>query len=143
MKTVYGLPSGKKPAPPTPAFAVLDDPGLLFVKGVVEPEETGIAAVERLTAFVTATVAPALRSGDKMSASNAFGAALGINPFTEAMLGRNPYFAAFALGRRMQLGVEPRTLMKAVRELKKEDWVRARDAFLSPERRCAVVVGAK
>ncbi len=119
-------------------FAPLDDPEFLLVSAGVGAEEKPADAVARLEKFVRDIVDAPFRPGEGTFARNVFSLFLDTMPAADAMLAGNPYLAAFALGRRDQLGADGPALAKALDAVTAESLEKTRAAWLAD--RAAVVV---
>jgi len=124
---------------PMVRFAPLDDPHVVALVGPATgrtPEEA-IAPLEKMLGAATAQP---FSAADLTAARNAFGWMLGVADVPDAMLARNPYGAALAAGRRVQMGIDPDTLRARLDAVTAEDVARAAATVFAPERRAAVVV---
>ena len=119
-------------------FAPLDDPDFLLVQAGVGKDEAPEAAAARIEKFVRDTIDPPMRPDEGKTAKFQLATFLGTMPLPDAMLAENPYGAAFALGRRDQLGVDGASLAKALDAVTDESLAKGRTALFA--HRAAVVV---
>lgn len=121
-------------------YAPLDAPDTLTIGVPLLPTESPAAAVARVDAFVAETVGAPLSDADRTNVLQALGFLLGLVEPAEFALAQNPYGAAFAPGRRAQLGLEPARLREQIAHLTDADLRAAVAAHFARERRGAVVV---
>ena len=69
-----------------------------------------------------------------------FAPAYGLREIPDAMVSMNPYFLAFSLGRRAQLGVDRDRLAKALADVTHEQLERCAEQVFAPDRGVAVSV---
>lgn len=121
-------------------YALLDRPDIVFVCVVPKTAETPAQTIERIDAFVAATLAPELAARDTAFVQTAYGVPLGLQPFPAQMAKHNLYGAAFTAGRHAQLALDPITVRKALGALEETQFRRVVSAVFHRERRAAVVV---
>ncbi len=121
-------------------FAPLDNPSVLLVTIPCKPGETPEKASARLDHFITAAIAPELKSADLRTAKNMFGWMLGFSDLPDTAIGQNVYGAAFSIGRRYQLGMDGAKLNAALDGLTNEQLRLAAREFFAPAKRAVVVV---
>lgn len=121
-------------------YTPVDDPAWFGVSTSVGAKGAADEAVARLQAFVSAAIEPDLALSELLATRNAFGPLLGTAELPDAMLAQNVYGVAFSLGRRMQLGIDPEELTKAIQGVTRDDLRRAARAIFAPEQRAAIVV---
>jgi len=124
---------------PMVRFAPLDDPHVVALVGAVGPS-TPEEAVASLEALLAEAVGKPFSAADRTAARNAFGWMLGVADVPDRMLARNPYGAALAAGRRVQLGLDPVGLRARLDAVTAEDVKRAAETIFAPDRRAAVIV---
>jgi zinc protease len=124
-------------------YALLDDPAVL---GIVAPAKRGESAQRawaRLEAFVNATLEPKLGAEELDSVRQTFGFFLGISDVPDRLLVQNPYGAAFALGRRRQLRIDPAKLQTSLAAVTNESLRRAAKEIFAPDRHASAFVSPK
>ena len=122
------------------SYALLDLPEVLFVSTAVEGDRTDeevVAAIRRDLA-VAATVPDGERPSPVFLMQ--LGAMLGFTELPELAIGANPYFLAFSLGRREQLGIDPDALKTRIDAVTTEQLQRCAKEIFSDEHGAAVVV---
>jgi len=124
---------------PMVRFAPVDDPHVvaLMAPATGRTPEQAIASLEKMLA--TAAGQP-FSAVDLDAARNTFGWMLGVADVPDAMLARNPYGAALAAGRRVQMGIDPASLRARLDAVTAEDVARAAATVFAADRRAAVVV---
>ncbi len=122
---------------------LFDDPAVLSVTSPALSGEAVAQSEKRLKAFVAETIEPKFDPKDIDAMSSMFGSMLGISEIADELLAPNPYFAAFSLGRRYQLGLTPAALKEALAKLRDEDLRRAAKDLFGPDRCAGVVVTVK
>ena len=130
------LPAGRPPV----LCPLLDDPSTVYVAAPAKKGETSGQALERLGRFVDSAVKRAPAGGDEAAVRALFGPMLGLDEVPDAVASANPYFVAFTLGRRRQLGLEPARLRTALAKLRDEDLRRAAREVFGASRAGAVFV---
>ncbi len=122
------------------SYALLDLPEVLFVSTAVEGDRTDeevVAAIRRDWA-VAATIPDGERPSPVFLMQ--LGAMLGFTELPELAIGANPYFLAFSLGRREQLGIDPDALKTRIDAVTTEQLQRCAKEIFSDEHGAAVVV---
>ena len=114
---------------PRVLWAPLDEPDHLFVQAGIGKDETPEAAVARLEAFVAAILDRP--DANAAMAKSVFGPMLGTLPDQDALLAVNPYLAAFAPGRREQLGIDGPALARALDAVTTGSLAKARARWFS------------
>jgi zinc protease len=134
-----GLPADRFPV----TYALLDNPEVLQVSAPIGQGETAEKTLARLDAFVAAAVAPALKAADLHATKNMFGWPLGLSDMPDALLVKNLYGEAFALGRRHQLALDPVKLNAALDKLTDADLRQAAISVFSTGQRAAVAISPR
>jgi hypothetical protein len=119
---------------------LFDDPAVVCIKAPAKAGETAAQAQMRLRAFVTDAMKPPLVGGDTTAVSALFGPMLGITDTNDELLAANPYFVAFSLGRRHQLGIDAGKLKAALAEVRDDDLRRTAREIFGPKRHASVFV---
>lgn len=122
------------------SYALLDLPEVLFVSTVVEGDRTDEQIVARLRVELAAAVMVAEGGKPRPVFLMELGAMLGFTELPELAIGANPYFLAFSLGRREQLGIDPDALKTRIDAVTTEELQRCAKEIFSDERGAAVVV---
>jgi zinc protease len=123
---------------------LLEDPDILGVSAAARAGETPDQALARLDAFLDATLQAPLRDAERAQARQAFALFLDTAPIPDALLARNPYGVALALGRREQLGIDPARLGAALDAVTEADLRQAaRQVFAAPRRARAFVTSRR
>jgi len=134
--------------PPAPArawkadFAPLARPDVLFVQSPIAPGEPAEPAAARVRSDVDAIVGgpPTGDESDRVLAR--FGGLLGMTPVTAEACAARPFEAAFAAGRRAQLGLDGNALAQATRAITPEQLAAAAKLF-GAGNSAAVIAGGK
>jgi zinc protease len=105
--------------------------------------ETRARAFERLEAFVAETLEPKLRPAELVSTRQQLGPFLGTAELPDSMLAKNPYVVAFSLGRREQLGMDPRAIKRAFETVTDVELQRARKEIFAPSRHTAAFISVE
>ena len=121
---------------------LFDDPAALWIRVPARAGETAEQAVKRLKVFVAEMVEAPLDAQDISTASALFGPFLGISEVPDEVLAGNPYFVAFCLGRRQQLGIEPEKLQAGFKSLQAQDLRRAAQEIFGADRYGGVFISA-
>jgi zinc protease len=131
----------------TPQFSVyyapLDLPEVLTVSTEPKPGQSDAEVAALLRQRVTSGTA--VKEGatvNRASLAQIFGPMLGLGG-PQLTFGEDPYFAAFCLGRRLQLGLEGDALAGAVEAVSADDLRRCAADVFGPERSAVVVVRAE
>ena len=114
--------------------AFLDDPRVVSLSSPARKDETAHQAETRLKTFVATAVDAPLAAKEIESVSEAFGDLLGLKEPSEEILAQNPYFAAFGLGRRLQLGIDAVKLKADLAKVTDADLKRAAKEIFGPDR---------
>ena len=114
--------------------AFLDDPRVVSLSSPARKDETASQAEKRLKTFVANAVNAPLSAKESENVIGAFGDLLGVKEPEEEMLAQNPYFAAFGLGRRLQLGIEAAKLKADLAKVTDADLKRAAKEIFGPDR---------
>lgn len=133
-------PPGQPAVKPSGFGRPLDDPGKVYVLGPAEKGEPPEESVKRLEEFLAKATGPDLQKGEASMVKMSLARFLWTDSLPDASLALQPYGAAFALGRQVQLGVDPGALEEALEKLTKEDLRSAANEIFGPDRRGAVVV---
>ncbi len=129
---------------PSPIHASLfDDPSLVGISAPAKKGETAAQAEKRLLAFVAETTAPRLDAKEVEAVMAEFGTFFGFTEPADALLAQNPYFVAFTLGRRQQLGIDTAKLKAALTNLRDEDVRRAAKEIFGPDRHAGAFISMK
>jgi zinc protease len=122
-------------------FAPLARPDVLFVSSALAAGQPGEATAARIRDEVSALVTPALAAGEPERAL-AFLAELGVTPPSVEVCARDPLQAAFATGRRAQLGIDAAAVASAARAVTQDQLTTAARLF-DAKSTAAVLAGAK
>jgi zinc protease len=122
---------------------LFDDPSVLGLTVPAQAKETAAQAEKRLRAFVAQTVEPRFAPEEVRTTTAVFGPMLGISDVADELLAANPYFVAFSLGRRQQLGIDPAALKAALAKLGEDDLRRAAREVFGPEQGAGVFLAVK
>jgi zinc protease len=123
-------------------FAPLARPDVLFVSSPIAPGQPGEETAKRLRAEVTELVKAPLDDDDRARLQDRFAEMLGMAPLRADAVAAEPDEAAFAAGRRAQLGIDGGALAQAARALTPEQVVNAAKLF-DTANSAAVVTGGK
>jgi zinc protease len=134
--------SGGTPRSWTADFAPLARPDILFVTTPIAAGQPGEATATRMRAEVTELVNVPLSDDERTRVQERFGGILAMTPPLADAVASNPYEAAFAAGRRAQLGIDGGALAQATRALTREQVASAAKLFDASES-AAVVTGGK
>jgi zinc protease len=125
-------------------FAPLARPDVLLLGAPIPPGQPAAAEAfaARMRADVTAIVAAPLAGDEADRALAKYGGPLGITPPTTDGIAAAPFEAAFAVGRRAQLGVDGGALGQAGRSITPEQLAAAAKLF-DTQNSAAIVTGGK
>jgi len=141
MKAGAGL--GGRPGGDAVYTPLLDDPNLVAISTAVGPGETPQGAGDRLGTFLDAAVDPELHTGEATEVEQMLGFLLGTIEPPDEVLALNPYGAAFALGRRAQLGIDPARLSASLQAVQRDSHRRAATEVFGGSRRTKVFIGPR
>ena len=136
-----GIDQGSLMPPVHAAF--LDDPCVVSLTSRARKDETALQAETRLKAFVAAAVDAPLGAKEIENVSETFGDLLGFKEPPKEMLAQNPYFAAFGLGRRLQMGIDSAKLKADLAKVTDADLKRAAKEIFGPDRCGGAIVTPK
>jgi predicted Zn-dependent peptidase len=123
-------------------FAPLARPDILFVTAPLPQARQAEAAAARIRAEVNAIVTVPLAPGESDRALQMFGVQLGMTPLDAKTCAAAPYEAAFAAGRRAQLGIDGTALAQATHSIT-PDQVAAAALLFDNKNSAAVIAGGK
>ncbi len=121
-------------------FLPIDDPSVVCVTSEVQSDETTEQTIQRLDKFVNRVVSDKITQQDRQRAKQMFAMFYGTAEIPESALSRNPYGVAFGLGRRQQLGIQPRVLRRTIDSARTADFDHCREQIFAVKQRAAVVV---
>ncbi len=129
------------------AYMPLDLPNLVFVSATADGREDA-EAVARLRRRVAAALPAGDAPPDALPDAppdltflvQSFGSMLGLTALPERIIGANPYFLAFSLGRRDQLGIDAAALQARLEALTSDQLRRCAREVFGDDRGAAVVV---
>jgi zinc protease len=128
-------------------YLPLDGPAVIAVAAPLKAGETSKQAVARLEKMVAKATGPKRDKedlgNDLVMAHFRFATQLGTADLSARVFASNPYLAAFSVGRREQLGIDPTKLGKALDAVTGEDLRRVARAVFSPRRHAAAVVSPR
>jgi zinc protease len=123
-------------------FAPLARPDVLFVTEAVPPGQQGEAVAGRMRTALNAIVTTPAALDEPARVLEAFGGALGMTPLSADACAAAPFDAAFAAGRRAQLGIDGQALAQAARAIAPEQLAAAAKQF-DGNNSAAVITGRK
>ncbi len=103
-------------APPV-VFAPLDDPGVILFTAEADDREGAQEALKSIRERIRGVVPEEGEFINRMTTTAMFGPALGFSELPAVQAAGNPYFVAFAHGRRIQLGVDAAAIKAGMGEL--------------------------
>lgn len=121
-------------------FAPLDHPERVTLSTRVRPGETPDAARSRIEALIGDAAGRPLAPGEIPRTVQSFSAFFWTERVPAAALAGNPYLAAFAPARRLQMGMDAAGLRKRLGATTDADLRRLSETILAPERRAAVLL---
>ncbi len=121
-------------------FMAIDDPSVLYVTSEVRKGETAKDTVQRLDEFVLKIANGSVEKDHLKFAKNAFAFLYETSELPGAALAGNVYGAAFALGRRGQLGIDSKKLAQDILDVRQDAIDQCRDQVFDARQRAAVVV---
>ena len=124
-------------------FTPLDDGSVVAVSTEAKPGETSALAFARIEAIVAEAIAPKLRPSEIAATRQEFAPFLLSQRLPDNVLANNIYGVAFSLGRRLQLGIDPRKLDKALGAATEADIRRAAAEIFVPSRHAGAFVSVK
>ncbi len=113
------------------AYMPVDQPRFLYVSLPVGTDETALDVATKLREFVDQKTGMPLTRMDPRGTKMAVGILLGLGNVRERELARHPYGAAFSLGRRHQMGIDPAALNQAIDEVTDQQLRRAQREFFA------------
>jgi len=123
-------------------FAPIARPDILFVTAPIPQAQQAEATAARIRAEVNAIVTAPLAADESDRALEMFGVQLGMKPLDAKACAAAPHEAAFAAGRRAQLGVDGGALAQAAHSITPEQVAAAAQLFDSKSS-AAVIAGGK
>jgi zinc protease len=124
-------------------FTPLDDGSVVAVSTEAKPGETSAQTFARIEAIVAETIGPKLRPSEIAATRQEFAPFLLSQRLPDNVLANNIYGVAFSLGRRQQLGIDPRKLDKALGAVTEADIRRAAMEIFVPSRHAGAFVSVK
>lgn len=118
----------------------LDDPRFFHATTSVANDETIEAAFQRLDEMVNEQLSTTLGRRELAQTENAFALFLGLRELPPAMLGMNPYAAAFSAGRRHQMGLDTEQLRDELAAVDEQQLARVVSEVFAPANRVSVVI---
>jgi len=121
-------------------YASLDDPAVLFVTASAKADETAEKAIARLDAFVEKTLKTEPTPVDVQTAKNTFAWTLGAGDLPDLLVSQNLYGLAFSIGRTAQMGIDSKSIERALEKVSAEDLRRIAATTFSKARRAGILV---
>jgi zinc protease len=115
-------------------FTPLDDGTVAAVSTAAKPRETAESAFARIEKLVGEALGLELRPLELTSTRQQLGFLLGMAALPDAALAQNPYGVAFSLGRRVQWGIDPAKLNRALSAVTDGDLRRVATEVFGPAR---------
>lgn len=120
-------------------FRPLDDPGFFYASVSMQEGESSEAALKRLETLITEHTETGLKQHHVKSTLTNMALFLGTSEIPPGMMAMNTYGAAFARGRRHQLGMNPEKLKEQFEKIDASQMRQAAEKFLSESNRIAVI----
>ncbi len=138
--TAFPLRTSSNPIPI--AVRTLDDPDLISMQVEAKKDEKPEDALARLDKLVVKALEKKLSASDLRNVETFFGSFLGLRDQPDLFLSRVPYFVAFSLGRRIQMGVDGEKIKKSLKAVTDKDLKRVAEKWFGKQR-AAIFVRVK
>lgn len=125
----------------TVLFNILDDPAMIAFRTQVVPEESNENAIARIRLFIDQALTRPLHNVEPIAFRENLGAMLGVVEMPPTFIKSNLYGAAFALGRREQLGFDSAKLGAEVEAMTRDELQAGKEAVFGEARQATVLVG--
>jgi len=135
-----GLKLPSRSGMPPVDFPMLVDPTVISLGTEAGRSETPDAAVGRLQGFVSELAGRKLGPGEIAAVKNTMALHLGTVRLPDALVAKNLYYHAFAIGRRHQMGIDSAALTDALDRVTDADIQAAARTVFSADRRAVAVV---
>ena len=121
-------------------YAFLDDPNVLVITSELEPSDSTEQVAARLQEFVDQAVKAPWVESERAAAKQNLAFFLDTMPLPDAVFAQNAYGAAFAVGRRRQLGLDGQAVAKRLDQVTAKDLTRVGKEYFAADRGGVVVV---
>lgn len=122
------------------SFTPMDDGAVISIGISARPDETSESATKKMQSIAAAIVNQPLTPQETALVGQTYGPMLGLTDLADQMIAANPYFVAFTLARRQQMGLDPVKLKAALASLTDDDLRLAASQIFGPERGAGVLV---
>jgi zinc protease len=131
-----GLDPGQFPV----RFNPVDDPHVIAFQTQVGDGEGNDEAISRIRSFISSAILQGFQEEEIQTVRQTLAFFLGVGEVPIDVKRANPYGAAFGLGRRHQLGIDPPALVQQLEDLTSADVRRAGGTIFAPDKGAAVIL---